>query len=234
MSNQQPIPNLMSSRRNTKRDNTRILSNLSSDSRVVPARAKSAPSRNKILVSLIVLIALAGATAWFMTQRAGIPTPAPSVTHADTPTQTAPDITVVALPTLPEPQAALIENVPDTDDTSKKDVTPPITTSLKPFAALTEDTPAKTNNAKPVEKMANVDQKPIAKNAAKNGTPAPSSQKAGDEADVAIISALIQSTKSPASTEKIAPKKTPAVAERLKRCQKLGKKEAARCKVSKP
>jgi hypothetical protein len=238
MSNQQSAPNLMSSSGKTKRDSTRILSNLSGDSRVVPARVKSASSRNKILASLTGLIVLVGAVTWsfwYMQPPATSPSLATTIatTQTDAPTQTVPDPTALALSTLSEPQAALIENVSSTDDASKNGVTPQITpsvltTPVKPFTALTENTtqPEKTSGANSVEKT---DQNPIAKNTAKNSTPAPRSQKADDDADVSLLAALIQSSKPPASAKKSIPKKTPAIAERLKLCQKLGKKEAARC-----
>jgi len=227
---------------NTKRDSTRILSNLSGDSRVVPARAKSAFSRKKILASLTVLIMLIGATIW-SARNMQRPATSPSLsttiatTQPDTPTQTTPDFTTLALPALSEPQAALIENVPVTkDDTSKNGVSPQIirsgiTASEKPFAALTEDAtqPAKINDAKLVDKTAKADQKIIPKNTAKKGTPASRPRKAEDDADVTILTALIESTEPPASAKKAVSKKIADVGERLKSCEKLGKKEAVRC-----
>lgn len=235
MSNQQSAPNLMASRGNAKQDSTRILCYLSSDSSVVPARAKSAPSHNKLFALLTGLLVLAGATVWFM-QRPGIPATTSSLattaatTQADAPTQTAPDTTALALSTLSEPQAAQIVNEPNTDDTKgvTPQITPQITSPVKPFAALTENTTlsVKTTNAIAVEETAKADQKTIA---IKNGTPAPRAGKADDDNDVTLLAALIKSTDSPAPTKKTVHKKISAVAERLKSCQKLEKKEAARC-----
>lgn len=209
MFKQPSAPNLMASRRNSKRDSTRILSQLSGNSRVVPAGAKSASSRTKILASLTGLIVLVCAATWLM-QRSGIPATTSSTTHRDVPTQRTPDTTAFVLPILSEPQVAQIENVSNTDDTSEKGVTP--------FVALSENATQveKTNNAKLVEKNAKTDQEPSAKNTAKKGTPAPSPQKANEDADVTLLAALIQSTEPPASVKKTVPQKTPTVAERLK------------------
>jgi len=238
MSNQPSAPNLMASRGNAKQDSTRILSYLSSDSSVVPARAKSAPSQNKIFALLTGLLVLVGATTvWFM-QLPGMPATTSSLatiaatTYADAPTQTAPNTTALALSTWSEPQAALIVNEPNTDDISKKEatpqITPQLTSSVKPFAALTENTTpsVKTTNAIAIDEAAKADQKTIA---IKNDTPAPRAGKVEDDTDVTLLAALIKSAESPTSAKKNVHKKTSAVAERLKSCQKLEKKEAARC-----
>ena len=190
MSNPLSARNLMSSRSNAKQDNTRILSNLSGDSRVVPARAKVAPSHNKILASLTVLMLLTGVAAWSVRNGQHLET-----TSSDAPTQNAPDLRALALPASSESKAALIENVPDTtDDIRKNGARPQITTSEKPFSALIEGT---TQSVK-TEKTTTTDQKLIKKNAEKKGTSASQPRNVEDDTDVTLLTALIQSTESSA------------------------------------